>query len=106
MRLVEDTVICIAALVAALLQALFQAVFGSKCPSPDRKLERLQRDLQRYEGKDRSERLKKELLIQRHKYDSVVIMYSRLQEEVKRLEKSHEVHQVTATTRPPKCKGL
>jgi hypothetical protein len=83
-----------AALLLALLQALLVAVFGK---ADGKEMDRLHHDLSRYQSKDRAKRLEKELMLQRRKYEAVVTLFIRLQEELKRVEKANESHQVSTS---------
>ncbi|CAL8462014.1 g1545 [Coccomyxa elongata] len=93
MGLLQEAIMSLAALATVLLQALLDALFPSRETSWQR-AERLQQDLNRYQGRDRATRLEKELLLQRRKYEAVVSMLTRAQDENKRMEKANSAAQV------------
>ncbi len=93
MGLLQEAIMSLAALATVLLQALLDALFPSRETSWQR-AERLQQDLNRYQGRDRAKRLEKELLLQRRKYEAVVSMLTRAQDENKRMEKVNIAAQV------------
>ncbi|BDA41265.1 hypothetical protein COCOBI_02-0450 [Coccomyxa sp. Obi] len=92
MGVLQDAIMSLAALATVLLQALLDALFPSRETSWQR-AERLQQDLNRYQGRDRAKRLEKELLLQRRKYEAVVSMLNRAQDENKRMEKASSAAQ-------------